>query len=44
MLALLRQGIGEDIPWIGFHSYGEYGPVEDKNYFHNYTAVVAAVY
>jgi hypothetical protein len=36
--------IGEDIPWIGLYTYGEIGPIEEHNCFHNFTAVVAAVY
>lgn len=33
-----------DTPWLGFYTLGEIGPVGDINCFHNYTAVVAAVY
>ena len=40
----LQKNIGEDIPWIGFYTYGEIGPIEEHNCFHNFTAVVAAVY
>lgn len=31
-------------PWFGFYSFGEIGPVGARNCFHNYTAVVAALY
>ncbi len=31
-------------PWFGFYSFGEIGPVEARNCFHNYTAVLAALY
>ena len=30
--------------WFGFYSFGEIGPVEARNCFHNYTAVLAALY
>jgi small ligand-binding sensory domain FIST len=33
-----------DVPWLGFYTLGEIGPVGDVNCFHNYTAVIAAVY
>ena len=39
----LRQRVSENAPWLGFHCYGEIGPVGTKSYFHNYTAVVAAL-
>lgn len=31
-------------PWVGFYTLGEIGPVGKFNCFHNYTAVIAAVY
>ena len=44
LIKSLQQDIGEDIPWMGFYTYGEIGPVREYNCFHNFTAVVAAVY
>jgi len=44
LLANLQKELGSDVPWIGFYSYGEIGPIASYNCFHNYTAVVAAVY
>lgn len=44
LLKSLRQEIGEAIPWIGFYSYGEIGPIASYNCIHNFTAVVVAVY
>lgn len=41
---LLQDDIGADIPWIGFYSYGEIGPIKNYNCFHNFTSVVTAVY
>lgn len=31
-------------PWLGFYTYGEIGPVNRVNSFHNYTVVLAAFY
>ncbi len=33
-----------DVPWVGFYTLGEIGPVGNFNCFHNYSAVIAAVY
>ena len=33
-----------EVPWIGMYCYGEMGPVADKNYFHNFTVILAAFY
>ncbi|MBK6847541.1 MAG: FIST C-terminal domain-containing protein [Proteobacteria bacterium] len=43
-LALMRDQISTTAPWIGFFTFGEIGPVNGQNCFHNYTAVVAALY
>lgn len=43
LIRKLQADLGEDVPWIGFHSYGEIGPVAGKNHFHNQTVVVAAL-
>jgi hypothetical protein len=43
LLNKLQQQI-PDVPWLGFYTLGEIGPVGEVNCFHNYTAVVAAVY
>ncbi|MDA8430486.1 MAG: FIST C-terminal domain-containing protein [Geobacteraceae bacterium] len=40
----LQDEIGSEIPWIGFYSYGEIGPIANFNCFHNFTSVVTAVY
>jgi hypothetical protein len=44
MLEKLQQTIGPTVPWIGLYTYGEIGPIGGHDYFHNYTAVVLAVY
>ena len=33
-----------EVPWIGLYCYGELGPVGKKNYFHNFTVIIAAFY
>jgi hypothetical protein len=44
LLKELQQKVGSSIPWIGFYTYGEIGPVGNCNHFHNYTAIILAVY
>jgi hypothetical protein len=44
LLASLQRKIRQDAPWIGLYTYGEIGPVGERNCYHNYTAVVLAVY
>lgn len=40
----LQKELGEGVPWIGFYTYGEIGPVAGVNNFHNFTSVIVAVY
>lgn len=44
LLRSLQEDIGADLPWIGFYTYGEIGPISSYNCIHNFTAVVAVVY
>jgi len=45
LLQRLQRGLdAEKVPWVGFHSYGEIGPVGSTNYFHNHTVIVSALY
>ena len=44
LLKELQESVGSSIPWIGFYTYGEIGPVGIHNHFHNYTAIISAVY
>jgi hypothetical protein len=44
LLKELQEKVGSSIPWIGFYTYGEIGPVGTQNHFHNYTAIISAVY
>ena len=43
LLREFRQAVGPEAPWAGFYTYGEIGPVEKHNCYHNYTAVVLAL-
>lgn len=44
LISAMQRELGSETPWIGFYSYGEIGPISSHNCFHNFTAVVAAVY
>lgn len=43
LLKILQNGVGNTVPWIGFSTYGEIGPVHTQNCFHNYTVVLVAI-
>jgi hypothetical protein len=43
LLRQFRQAVGPDVPWAGFYTLGEIGPVGKHNCYHNYTAVVLAL-
>jgi hypothetical protein len=38
-----RQSIDPDVPWAGYYTWGEIGPVEEHNDRHLYTSVVLAL-
>jgi small ligand-binding sensory domain FIST len=40
----LQAALGTEVPWIGFHTYGEIAPIGDRSYYHNYTVVLCALY
>jgi small ligand-binding sensory domain FIST len=42
-LRQFRQTVGADVPWAGFYTWGEIGPVEEHNDRHLYTSVVLAL-
>lgn len=44
LLRSLHETISSDIPWMGFYTYGEIGPLAGINYVHNYTCILAALY
>jgi small ligand-binding sensory domain FIST len=43
LLKRFRQSVGPDVPWVGFYTIGEIGPVEEHNLRHLYTSVVLAM-
>lgn len=43
LLEDLQQQVGPGVPWIGFYTLGEIGPVGSHDCFHNYTAVLAVI-
>jgi hypothetical protein len=44
LIRALQRDVGGDVPWLGFYTYGEIGPIIRHNCIHNFTAVVAAIY
>jgi hypothetical protein len=40
----MHRVFGETVPWFGMNTYGEIGPIDQQLYFHNYTAVLCALY
>jgi hypothetical protein len=43
LLKRFRQSLDPDVPWAGFYTIGEIGPVEEHNDRHLYTSVVLAL-
>ena len=43
LLREFRQAVGPEAPWAGFYTFGEIGPVDKHNCYHNYTGVVLAL-
>ena len=43
LLKQFRQSVGPEVPWAGFYTIGEIGPVEEHNDRHLYTSVVLAL-
>ena len=43
LLKRLRHSVGPEVPWAGFYTIGEIGPVEEHNLRHLYTSVVLAL-
>jgi hypothetical protein len=40
----LQEVLGREVPWIGFHTYGEIAPIGARTYYHNFTVALCAVY
>ena len=43
LLKRFRQSVGPDVPWAGFYTIGEIGPVEEHNHHHLFTSVVLTI-
>src|SRR5918998_6802197 len=43
LLKQFRQSLDPDVPWAGFYTIGEIGPVEEHNDLHLFTSVVLAL-
>jgi hypothetical protein len=43
LLERFRQSVDPDVPWAGFYTIGEIGPVEEHNDRHLWTSVVLAL-
>jgi hypothetical protein len=43
LLKRFRQSVDPDVPWAGFYTVGEIGPVEEHNNHHLFTSVVLAL-
>jgi len=43
LLKQFRRSVDSDVPWVGFYTIGEFGPVERHNHRHLYTSVVLAL-
>jgi small ligand-binding sensory domain FIST len=43
LLQRFRRSVGPDVPWVGFYTIGEIGPVEEHNNHHLFTSVVLAL-
>jgi len=43
ILRHFRRSVDPDVPWAGFYTIGEIGPVEEHNDRHLYTSVVLAI-
>ena len=41
---IIQNTMGKQVPWFGFFAYGEFAPLNGKNYYHNETAVLCIVY
>jgi len=40
----MQEILGRELPWLGFHSYGEIAELGGTAYYHNYTVVLLALY
>ncbi len=43
-VASIQDALGPDLPWSGFYTYGEIGPLRGKAFYHDHTVVLCALY
>src|SRR5919112_546437 len=43
LLKRFRKSVGPEVPWVGFYTVGEIGPVEEHNDIHRFASVVLAL-
>lgn len=43
-VAPIQNVVGHDVPWLGFHTFGEIAQLGATPYFHNYSVVLCALY
>jgi small ligand-binding sensory domain FIST len=43
LLKRFRQSVGPEVPWVGFYTVGEIGPIEEHNDIHRFASVVLAL-
>jgi small ligand-binding sensory domain FIST len=43
LLKRFRQSIDPDVPWVGFYTIGEIGPVEEHNGINRFASVILAL-
>jgi small ligand-binding sensory domain FIST len=44
VIAPVQAPFAPDVPWLGFHSYGEIAPLAGGAHYHNYTMALCAAY
>ena len=44
IVAPVQAIVGRDVPWLGFHTYGEIAPLGGRARYHNYTVALLALY
>lgn len=44
IVAPVQEIVGRDVPWLGFHTYGEIAPLGGRARYHNYTVALLALY
>ncbi|MCK4870322.1 MAG: FIST C-terminal domain-containing protein [Gammaproteobacteria bacterium] len=40
----IQEAFPATIPWIGFHTYGEFAPLCGRAFYHNFTVVLGVIY